>query len=50
MIVRGSTPPEVFRVIGKRKPEIVKQYIIKLDYSAENDNNEDVRIHSPGAI
>lgn len=42
--------PEIFRVIGKRKPELVKPYILKLEYLATNDSNEVVRIHSLGAI
>lgn len=42
--------PEIFRVIGKRKPELVKPYILKLEYLATNDSNEVVKIHSLGAI
>lgn len=42
--------PEIFRVIGKRKPKLVKPYILKLEYLATNDSNEVVRIHSLGAI
>jgi hypothetical protein len=42
--------PEMFRVIGKRKPECVKPYLDKLEYFAENDGNPIVRIHSAGAI
>ena len=42
--------PEMFRVIGKRKPSYVKPYLEKLQYFAENDTNRIVRIHSAGAI
>ena len=42
--------PEIFRVIGKRKPDCVKPYLEKLENIAENDENPIVRIHSAGAI
>ena len=42
--------PEMFRVIGKRKPEYVKPYLEKLEWIAENDENPTVRIHSAGAV
>lgn len=42
--------PEMFRVLGKRKPEYVKEYIEKLTYISENDIDRVVRIHSKGAI
>lgn len=42
--------PEMFRVLGKRKPEYVKAYIGKLADMAENDTERVVRIHSNGAI
>ena len=42
--------PEMFRVIGKRKPEHVKPYLEKLQYVAENDEHPVVRIHCEGAI
>lgn len=42
--------PEMFRVIGKRKPEYVKPYLEKLQWIAENDGHRVVRIHSEGAI
>ncbi|MDR3288092.1 MAG: HEAT repeat domain-containing protein [Peptococcaceae bacterium] len=42
--------PEIFRVIGKRKPEMVKPYIDTLKYLSENDVDRVVRIHSLGAI
>ena len=42
--------PEMFRVIGKTRPNCVKPYLEKLEYFAENDENPVVRIHSAGAI
>lgn len=42
--------PEMFRVIGQRRPECVKPYLERLEYVAENDENQTVRIHSSGAI
>lgn len=42
--------PEMFRVIGKRKPEYVKPYLERLQYIAENDEHPVVRIHCEGAI
>ena len=42
--------PEMFRVIGKRKPEHVKPYLEKLQYVAQNDEHPVVRIHCEGAI
>ena len=42
--------PEMFRVIGKSKPEYVKPYLEKLEWISENDENKVVRIHSAGAI
>ena len=42
--------PEIFRVLGKRKPDFVRPYLEKLTYLSENDNNRVVRIHSVGAI
>lgn len=42
--------PEIFRVIGKRKPELVRPYLEKLAYIAEHDPNRVVRIHAAGAI
>ena len=42
--------PEMFRVIGKTRPNCVKPYLEKLEYVAENDENPTVRIHSAGAI
>ncbi len=42
--------PEIFRVLGKRKPEIVAPYIDLLSKISETDTNRVVRIHSKGAI
>ena len=42
--------PEMFRVIGKRKPMCVKPYLEKLQWVAENDEHKVVRIHCAGAV
>ncbi|MBO4516050.1 HEAT repeat domain-containing protein [bacterium] len=42
--------PEMFRVIGKRKPECVKPYLERLEFIVENDEHPVVRIHCEGAI
>lgn len=42
--------PEIFRVMGKRKPELVRSGLEKLMYLAEYDSNRVVRIHAAGAI
>lgn len=42
--------PEMFRVIGKRKPMCVKPYMEKLQWVAQNDEHPVVRIHCEGAI
>ena len=42
--------PEMFRVIGKRKPMCVKPYLDKLQWIAQNDEHPVVRIHCAGAI
>ena len=42
--------PEIFRVLGRRKPEFVKPYIELLTKISQTDNNRVVRIHSLGAI
>ena len=42
--------PEIFRVLGKRKPEFVIPYIEQLQKMADSDSNCVVRIHSLGAI
>ena len=47
--VRIETP-EMFRVMGKRKPKVVEPYLNKLQWFADNDQHPVVRIHSAGAI
>ena len=42
--------PEIFRVLGKRRPEFVKPYFDILKKISETDENRVVRIHSMGAI
>lgn len=42
--------PEMFRVIGKRKPDLCIPYFEKLRMMSENDSDKVVRIHSLGAI
>lgn len=42
--------PEMFRMIGKRKPEYVKAYLTELEWISKNDENPIVRIHSEGAV
>lgn len=42
--------PEIFRVLGKRRPEFVKPYIKQLQHMSETDSNRVVRIHCQGAI
>ena len=42
--------PEIFRVLGKRKPDFVKPYIERLRNIAETDSNRGVKIHCQGAI
>jgi HEAT repeat protein len=42
--------PEMFRVLGKRRPEFVRPYIGLLRTVAETDLNRVVRIHCAGAI
>lgn len=42
--------PEIFRVLGKRKPEFVRPYIETLRELSETDCNRVVRIHCLGAI
>lgn len=42
--------PEIFRVLGKRKPEFVKPYIELLAKISETDENRVVRIHAKGVI
>ena len=42
--------PEIFRVMGKRRPEFVRPYIGELRSISESDPNRVVRIHCLGAI
>ena len=42
--------PEMFRVMGKRRPQMVTPYLERLQWLDENDANPIVRIHSAGAI
>ncbi len=42
--------PEMFRVLGKRRPELVRPYLERLRSTAETDSNRVVRIHCLGAI
>ena len=42
--------PEIFQVLGKRRPEFVRPYIEQLRKISETDENRIVRIHCLGAI
>jgi HEAT repeat protein len=42
--------PEIFRVLGKRRPELVLPYVNLLQKISQTDENRVVRIHSLGAI
>ena len=42
--------PEIFRVLGKRRPEFVRPFMEELQRISETDNNRVVRIHCQGAI
>ena len=42
--------PEIFRVLGKRRPEFVMPYLELLQRISETDENRVVRIHCLGAI
>jgi hypothetical protein len=42
--------PEIFRVLGKRKPDFVAPFLEELRRIAETDTNRVVRIHCLGAI
>ena len=42
--------PEMFRVLGKRRPEFVRPYVEQLQLLSETDENQVVRIHCQGAI
>lgn len=42
--------PEIFRVLGKRRPEFVEPFLEQLQKISEIDDNRVVRIHCLGAI
>ena len=42
--------PEIFRVLGKRRPEFVKPYLEQLRTIAATDSNRVVSIHCLGAV
>ena len=42
--------PEIFRVLGKRRPEFVRPYAELLQKISETDSNRVVRIHCQGAL
>lgn len=42
--------PEIFRVLGKSRPESVRPYLEQLRVLSETDDNRVVRIHCLGAI
>ena len=42
--------PEIFRVLGKRRPQFVLPFVEQLQQIAESDDNRVVRIHCLGAI
>ena len=42
--------PEIFRVLGKRRPEFVRPYLEQLRRISETDENRVVRIHCLSAI
>ena len=42
--------PEMFRVLGKRRPELISPYIDQLKCISETDTNRVVRIHCLGAL
>jgi HEAT repeat protein len=42
--------PEIFRVLGKRRPKFVRPYVEQLREISETDNHRVVRIHCLGAI
>lgn len=42
--------PEIFRVLGKRRPEFVVPYIKRLEDISQSDENRVVRIHCAGAL
>ena len=42
--------PEMFRVLGRRRPAFVRPYLERLQRLSETDDNRVVRIHCSGAI
>ena len=42
--------PEIFRVLGKRRPEFVMPCVNQLRHISETDSNRVVRLHCKGAI
>ncbi len=42
--------PEIFRVLGKRRPEFVLPFVGLLENIAESDENRVVKIHCMGAV
>jgi HEAT repeat protein len=42
--------PEIFRVLGKRRPDFVRPYVEQLRHLSGIDENRVVRIHCLGAI
>lgn len=42
--------PEIFRVLGKRRPEFVRPFLGQLRTISETDSNRVVRIHCLGAV
>ena len=42
--------PEIFRVVGKRRPDLVVPYIPKLKTMSESDPDNVVRMHAAGVI
>jgi HEAT repeat protein len=42
--------PEIFRILGRRRPEFVRSYAVQLRQISETDSNRVVRIHCLGAI
>ena len=50
--VRMEAPemPEIFRVLGKRRPAFVRPYLEQLRQISETDDNRVVKIHCLGAI
>ena len=49
-LLHDQESPEIFRVLGKRRPELVLPYLDLLQKISETDENRVVRIHSLGAI